>query len=132
MLMTLLPLAGFAQSAVGQQFNSGNYRYQVTKVMVGTTPGEVTMIDRREGRAESAFVDADGKLDFPESITVTYEDEVYNFNVAAILAPAMQNHATATSVEIPARLKEIPANCFPDWFADYDNWCWCFCNYPYC
>ena len=112
MLMTLLPLAGFAQSAVGQQFNSGNYRYEVTKVMVGTTPGEVTMINRREGRAESAFVDADGKLDFPESITVTYEDEVYNFNVAAILAPAMQNHATATSVEIPARLKEIPANCF--------------------
>ena len=115
MLLGLLAFgstSAFAQSAVGQEFNSGNYRYRVDKVMVGTTPGEVTMINRRAGRAESAFVDADGKLDLPETVNVTYEDELYTFNVAAITKEAMQDHATASSVEIPARLKVIPADCF--------------------
>jgi len=111
-LLAMVSTTSFAQSAVGQKFNTGNYQYQVEKVMVGTTPGEVTMIDRRAGRAETDFVDGTGKLDIPETVTVSYEDEVYTFNVAAITAKAMQDHATATSVEIPARLKEIPANCF--------------------
>ena len=111
-LLTMVSTTSFAQSAIGQIFNTGNYQYRVEAVMVGTTPGEVTMIDRRAGKTEADFVDANGKLDLPETVTVTYEDEVYTFNVAAILAAAMQNHATATSVEIPARLKEIPADCF--------------------
>ena len=111
-LLAMVSTTSFAQSAVGQTFNTGNYQYRVDKVMVGTTPGEVTMINRRAGRAETDFVDGTGKLDIPETVTVSYEDEVYIFNVAAITATAMQDHATATSVEIPARLKEIPANCF--------------------
>jgi len=111
-LLAMVSTTSFAQSAVGQTFNTGNYQYRVEKVMVGTTPGEVTMINRRAGRAETDFVDGTGKLDIPETVTVSYEDEVYTFNVAAITAAAMQDHATATSVEIPARLKEIPVDCF--------------------
>ena len=121
MLMTLLPLAGFAQRNVNDVFPAGNYVYQVTAVMDGTLPGEVTLIGIRDGKTPIV----DGALVIPGLMTATLFDEDYSFNVTALGANALQQRmnasgvvqgsftetAAATTVEFPAPIKTLPANC---------------------
>ena len=121
MLMTLLPLAGFAQRNVNDKFPAGNYVYQVTAVMDGTLPGEVTLIGIRDGKTPIV----DGALVIPGLMTATLFDEDYSFNVTALGANALQQRmnasgvvqgsftetAAATTVEFPAPIKTLPANC---------------------
>lgn len=121
MLMTLLPLAGFAQRNVNDVFPAGNYVYQVTAVMDGTLPGEVTLIGIRDGKNPIV----DGALVIPGLMTATLFDEDYSFNVTALGANALQQRmnasgvvqgsftetAAATTVEFPAPIKTLPANC---------------------
>lgn len=121
MLMSLLPLAGFAQRNVDDIFPAGNYVYKVTAVMDGTLPGEVTLIGIRDGKTPIV----DGALEIPGLMTATLFDEDYSFNVTALGANALQQRMNASgivqgsfsetsgakSVEFPATIKALPANC---------------------
>lgn len=121
MLTALLPLTSFAQRNVNDVFPAGNYVYKVTAVMDGTLPGGVTLIGIRDGKTPVV----DGALVIPGLMTATLFDEDYSFNVTALGDNALQQRmnasgvvqgtftetAAATTVEFPAPIKTLPANC---------------------
>lgn len=126
LLMTLLPLATFAQRNVGDKFPAGAYVYQVTATMVGTDPGEVTLIGIRDNRPAS--VDGpivSGALVIPGLMTADLFGEEYKFNVTALGSNALQKRmnasgvvqgnftetAGAQKVTFPATIKALPAGC---------------------
>ena len=125
MLMTLLPLAGWAQRNVGDVFPADNFVYQVTATMDGTDPGEVTLIGIRDGK--TPIVDA--ALVIPNQMSADLFGDTYTFNVTALGANALQQRLDATgaymgtftgtaaakTIEFPAHITEIPANCFNGW-----------------
>jgi len=121
MLMALLPLTSFAQRNKGDMFPAGNYVYEVTAVMDGTLPGEVTLIGIRDGKNPIVG----NALVIPGLMTATLFDEEYKFNTTALGANALQQRMNASgvvqgsftdvenaqSVEFPATIKSLPANC---------------------
>ena len=125
MLMALLPMASFAQRNVGDIFPADNFVYQVTATMDGTDPGEVTLIGIRDGK--NPVVDA--ALVIPNQMSADLFGDTYTFNVTALGAGALQQRLDATgaymgtftgtsaakSIEFPAHITEIPANCFNGW-----------------
>lgn len=125
MLLTLLPLAGWAQRNVADVFPADNFVYQVTATMDGTDPGEVTLIGIRDGK--TPIVDA--ALVIPNQMSADLFGDTYTFNVTALGANALQQRLDATgaymgtftgtaaakTIEFPAHITEIPANCFNGW-----------------
>jgi hypothetical protein len=121
MLMALLPLTSFAQRNKGDKFPAGNYVYEVTAVMDGTLPGEVTLIGIRDGKNPIVG----NALVIPGLMTATLFDEEYKFNTTALADNALQTRMDASgkvtgsftdvedaqSVNFPATIKALPANC---------------------
>lgn len=114
----------FAQRNVGDKFPAGNYVYQVGTVYddENDIPGEVTLIGIRDGKNPIVS----NVLDIPGYMEATLFDEVYKFNVIALGANALQrtmdasgtdkaefaSKSDAKTVNFPATIKVIPANCF--------------------
>ena len=126
LLMTLLPLAGFAQMAVGDQFMDDSYVYEVTKAPFGATFGEVKVLAVLKGANP---VSAEGVLTLPGQVSTTAYGETYKFNVRYAETNALQNFGTtngsslsfkgeftgkttATSVVIPKEWSKILSGCF--------------------
>ena len=124
MLLTLLPLAGWAQRNVGEKFPEGNFIYEVTKKM-GSKPGEVKIVAIRDGKnpVSNDSLKLVGYLE-----TKVFED-TYKFNVIYAETGALQQTATtdgaaltitgeapaktsAKKVVIPKEFTLIKASCF--------------------
>ena len=140
MLMTLLPLAGFAQRNVGDVFPADAYVYQVLATMVGDDPGEVALVGVRDNWTATDPTKAmiqDGALVIPASMSADLFGDTYTFNVVQLgtdvaiaakgpFANPLQTRldatgtvkgtftgtAAATSVVIPQYIKALPAGCF--------------------
>lgn len=95
MLMTLLPLAGWAQRNVGDLFPADAYVYEVLATMDGTDPGEVALIGIRDGwtapadHPEKALIQ-DGALVIPNQMSADLFGETYTFNVVQLGVTAAQ------------------------------------------
>ena len=128
MLLGLLAMGSttaFAQRNVGDIFPADNFVYQVTATMDGSDPGEVTLIGIRDGKSPVV----DGALVIPNQMSADLFGDTYTFNVTALGNNALQQRLDATgtpkgnftgtsaakSIEFPAHIKEIPANCFNGW-----------------
>jgi hypothetical protein len=129
MLVALMAFFGynsaFAQRNVGDIFPADNFVYQVTAIMDGKTPGEVTLIGIRDGKNPVAA----GALVIPNDMSADLFGDTYTFNVTALGLNALQQRMDATgtikgtytgtssaqTIEFPAHIKEIPANCFNGW-----------------
>lgn len=114
----------FAQRNVGDKFPAGNYVYEVGTVYddENDIPGEVTLIGIRDGKNPIVS----NVLDIPGYMEATLFDEVYKFNVIALGTNALQrtmdasgidkaefaSKSDAKTVNFPATIKVIPANCF--------------------
>ena len=72
MLLTLLPLAGFAQFQVDNYVRSGNYIYQIKTVSDGVNPGKVKLIGIVDGKNP---VGDDKVLNLKGKITISLDDE---------------------------------------------------------
>ena len=141
MLLTLLPLAGWAQRNAGDVFPADAYVYQVLSPMVGDEPGEVALIGIRDGwtapaeHPEKAMIQS-GALVIPGTMSADLFGDIYTFQVvqlgtdAAIAgkgpyADPLQTRrnasgvdkgtftgtAAATTVEFPAPIRSLPAGC---------------------
>ena len=128
MLLGLLAMGSttaFAQRNVGDIFPADNFVYQVTATMDGSDPGEVTLIGIRDGKSPVV----DGALVIPNQMSADLFGDTYTFNVTALGNNALQQRLDATgvlkgsftgtsaakSIEFPAHIKEIPADCFNGW-----------------
>lgn len=93
MLLTLLPLAGFAQRNVGDKFPADAFVYEVLAAMEGDEPGEVALIGIRDGYVaptpEKALIQ-DGALVIPNQMSADLFGEVYTFNVVELGVTAAQ------------------------------------------
>ena len=98
MLLTLLPLAGWAQRNVGDVFPADAYVYEVLAVMDETDPGEVALIGIRDGwtapadHPEKALIQ-DGALVIPNQMSADLFGETYTFNVVQLGVTAAQEAA---------------------------------------
>ena len=128
MLVALFAVLGisnaFAQRNVNDKFPAGNFVYNVETVYddVNDIPGEVTLIGIRDGKNPIVS----NVLDIPGYMEATLFDEVYKFNVIALGANALQrtmdasakdkgdfgSKSDAKTVNFPATIAKIPANCF--------------------
>lgn len=127
MLLSLLAMVSttvFAQRNVNDKFPAGNFVYEVNTVYddENDIPGEVTLIGIRDGKNPIVS----NVLDIPGYMEATLFDEVYKFNVIALGTGALQNtmdasgvvknvfgsKSDAKTVNFPATIAEIPANCF--------------------
>lgn len=130
MLLSLLAMVSttvFAQRNVNDIFPADNFVYKVTQTMVGEEPGEVTLIGIRDGRNPIVS----NVLDIPGYMEADLFGDTYKFNVTALgdggtyTTPLQQllnatgtptgnfaNKQDAKTVNFPAQITEIPANCF--------------------
>jgi len=121
LLVTLLPLATFAQRFSGDIFPAGNYVYRVTATMDGVNPGKVSIIGIYNGQTPVV----DGALVIPNEIRVELFGDTYTFSVTALATDALQmcmdasgavqenftETADAKRVTFPATIKALPTNC---------------------
>lgn len=144
MLVALMAFFGynsaFAQRNVGDIFPADNFVYEVLATMDGKTPGEVALIGIRDGKSPVVGT----ALVIPNDMSADLFGDTYTFNVVQLgvtpaqvaLNPALTAYATplqrrldatgvdkgaftgtsaAQSIEFPAHIMEIPANCFNGW-----------------
>ena len=129
MLLTLLPLAGWAQFGVGNYVPKGNFIYEITQAANVSNPGKVVLYGVRNGYNP---VDADKKLNLEGKITISIVDgpsfdfivdyanttaltKTYtwkNYVDAPVLVGAFAGMVNANSVVIPKEFLQIKENQF--------------------
>ena len=129
MLLSLLPLASWAQFSVGNYVPKGNFVYEITQAADASTPGKVVLYGIRDGYNP---VDADKALNLEGKITIAIVDgpsfdfvvdyananalrNTFNwtsYTVAPTLVGAFAGMTTAESVVIPKEFLEIKQNTF--------------------
>ena len=130
MLLTLLPLAGWAQFSVHNYVPKGNFIYEITEAADATTPGKVVLYGIRNGYnpvdATTKALNLEGKItiaivDGPSfDFVVDYANEealrkTYNwtsYTAAPTEVGAFAGMVTAESVVIPKEFLTIKENTF--------------------
>ena len=115
-LITLGSMNAFAQPAVNEQLEVGNYIYTVTKQSLvknnSVTTGTVEMTSVAEGKKT---VDDNNNLIFPKNglITWTIGSTTYKYTITTMAADLFKDNSyDAKHAVIPATLTEIPTGAF--------------------
>ena len=129
MLLTLLPLAGWAQFAVNNYVPKGNFIYKITQAADVDNPGKVVLYGIRngynpvdaekalnlEGKITISIVDGpsyDFIVDHAEALALRKSYTWTSYNVAPTLVGDFSGMVTATSVVIPKEFLNITADQF--------------------
>ena len=129
MLLSLLPLAGWAQFSVNNYVQKGNFIYKITEPAVGENPGRVVLYGIRDGYNpvdESKALNLEGKItiaivdgpsfdfivDYAEvnALKKTYAFTTFDANPTEV--GAFAGMVNAESVVIPKEFQTIKANQF--------------------
>ena len=137
MLLTLLPLAGWAQFSVGNYVPKGDFIYKITQAAAGDTPGKVIVFGIREGRnpvdETTKALNLEGKItigiidgpsfdfvvDYAQNSDVVGESQALrktytwvDYNTIPTEVGAFAGMVTAESVVIPKEFLQIKENTF--------------------
>ena len=129
MLLSLLPLAGWAQFGVNNYVQKGNFIYKITQAAVGENPGRVVLYGIRDGYNpvdESKALNLEGKITIAIVDGPSFDFIVDYANVDALkktyafttfdadptLVGAFAGMVNAESVVIPKEFQTIKANQF--------------------
>ena len=129
MLLSLLPLAGWAQFSVNNYVQKGNFIYKITEPAVGENPGRVVLYGIRDGYNpvdESKALNLEGKItiaivdgpsfdfivDFAEVNALKKTYAFTTFDADPTEVGAFAGMVNAESVVIPKEFQTIKANQF--------------------
>ena len=129
MLLSLLPLAGWAQFSVNNYVQKGNFIYKITQAAVGEDPGRVVLYGIRDGYNpvdENKALNLEGKItiaivdgpSFDFIVDYANTDALKNtyafttFDADPTLVGAFAGMVNAESVVIPKEFLTIKANQF--------------------